>query len=500
MNHDTRSHRRRSRRLAVRQLRPGPIDEEDRDRPSRTTISDTETTSSTSQLTLPTRVRPPIVVSSTTAQSSTSVSTTASTSSSSSPPIIPIVLPTTSPASSSTSQSTSSSSSTSPVSTPSSIRSPVVLPTSAPTSQPTTAADRAIPSTPSSSQPDASGTAVPAQVASGAISTGALGGIIGGSIAGAGLIILIIILLIVSPPTPIPNNLSPPPQKRQRKKSLENIVFNADQFRRSANLLNDPPTPPEKSPEQKVQQQQAPRRPRPPTIIEQHLRAPAVPHASAAVPYSEHAPRVADPYGHYAASAAQYNVGMYGADGQVARDPYADVYGASNPTGAAYGQYPAYGQGQGQAYGAPPPPQYQQYQQYQQQQYQQPQRQYPGQFQGSFVPGQVIPGSRTATPQPQGQQQQQSNPFASPARAKSASALTAARAAAATPVPRQYVNRQGSLPLPGGAPAAHNEPPARYADVQRAANDDSRLGTPTQHQRSPSSQTMYDQDDAYGGI
>ncbi|KAG5640804.1 hypothetical protein DXG03_006958, partial [Asterophora parasitica] len=309
--------------------------------------------------------------------------------------------------------------------------------------------------------------------------------------------------------------------KRYRRKSADALAFNATKFRRSALMLNDPPTLPEKSPLQKQMQQES--RPRPPSMIERRMRAPAAPPASASSPYSIYAPHSTDPYGQYAASAAQYNVGMYGADGQVARDPFADMYGSSVGS-AAHGQRAAYSQHQNQ-------------QQYSPQNYQLPQG-----SQGSFSPGHIIPSSRTPVPDAR-----LPNPFANPVVAisqttTSASAVAAARSTASPGSPVPSAHSQSSTSSSSGdssaptAPASapylrrqatqsNDAPPAyetdvRYADVQRdvkapqgALGVSINSGTSSSagssviatagagtKGRPVSSFTVYNPDDAYGGI
>ncbi|KAG6859921.1 hypothetical protein C0995_001924 [Termitomyces sp. Mi166 len=324
-------------------------------------------------------------------------------------------------------------------------------------------------------------------VATGAVSGGAVAGGVVGSLAGLALLVTVVVFVV----------------RRYRKKSLDALVFNASKFRRSALLLNDPPIPPEK---EKMQEQ---RGPRPPSMISRHLNAPAVPKASAASPYSEHAPNSTDPYGHYAATAAQYNVGMYGADGQVTRDPYADIYGA-NP---ASGQHASHGQS---GFGAPP------------MQFQFPQRPYHQQqgYQSSFALGAHAPAPAFKAPLP--------NPFSNAPPSTSASAaLTAARTAAqASSVPSgsshshstsdpsskpEVLQRRPSAQTSGGLPAYEEDP--KYANMQRdvkvapgtlavVSNDNessssaSRIpvaGTnTTSNTRRPMS--FYDPEDAYGGM
>ncbi|KAF5379521.1 hypothetical protein D9615_006501 [Tricholomella constricta] len=408
-------------------------------------------------------------------------------------PVVPVV-PTT------TSVIRPTTTSASIVSTSATVPSPV-KPTTTAARSPVTITTNAIASSQTSPKPSSS-TAANSANGTGAVSSGAIaGGIIGGMLGAAALACLVFFLV-----------------RRYRRKSEDALAFNASKFRRSALLLDDPPAPPEKS-----QMQQQPR-PRPPSMIERHIQGPAVPPASAAVPYGEHAPYSADPYGQYAASAAQYNVGMYGADGQVTRDPYADVYG-SNLSGATYGQHAAYGA--------------QSTQYHHQQQYPQQQA-----YHNSFSPGQVLPPNRTPAPAADGPLP---NPFANTATTASA-ALAAARTAASagspvpssrsyfsgssvdsanTPAPQSptapttagspYIRRQPTQS--GGAPPAY-EPDAQYADVQRdvkvapsasVATNDARSnagastnvsnGTAVAGTKRPtSSYTVYDAEDAYGGM
>lgn len=282
---------------------------------------------------------------------------------------------------------------------------------------------------------------------------------------------------------------------------MEDLAFNASKFRNSALMLNDPPPPPEK---QSHYQSTNAARPRPPSMIERHLNAPAIPQTSASNPYAEHAAYSTDPYAQYTASANQYSSGMYGADGQVARAPYTEMYGG-NVSGAVYGQHARYGQQQ-DPYGAPRTQMYQQYPDEQQQQ----------QFQPSYSPGQILPSSRSPT-----NDAQLPNPFSHPpvsASAVVAAARSAASADSPTPSPRSngeapssYVNRR---PAQNGSSSPTQEHQAHYADVQRDVktapgtltvvngddkSDRVRGGMP-QEQRPSSSYTLYDVDDIYGGM
>lgn len=247
-------------------------------------------------------------------------------------------------------------------------------------------------------------------------------------------------------------------------------------------------------------------------MIERRMQAPTVPAAS--YPYGEQAHYGADPYGQYSAGANQYNVSQYGADGQLTRDPYGSTeqYGG-NVSGATYGQHASYA-----AYGTqpnhPPHPQYPQHQQ---------QPQYQGQHfpqQYTLAPGDNIPTHRGAAALP--------NPFTQPV-TTSAAALAAARSAAGTtsPAPSSvsastdssntaYLHRQNTQT--SGAPPAY-EHDARYADVQRdvktapvkltlansapespGAGPAARSPAPAAAQRPTSAYTVYDPEDAYGGM
>ncbi|KAG6909795.1 hypothetical protein DXG01_015288 [Tephrocybe rancida] len=340
------------------------------------------------------------------------------------------------------------------------------------------------------------------------VSGGAVAGAVIGGLAGLALIAAVVFFLV----------------RRYRKSSTESWAFNAAKFRRSALLLDDTPSRPEKN----MQQQQ--RGPRPPSMIARHMNSPAVPQASATGPYGEHAVHSADPYGQYAAGAAQYNVGMYGADGQVIRDPYADVYGG-NPS---YGQHAPYGQ---PAFGAPPT----QLQFPQRQQAFTPQpynQQFPAQhtFQSSIGSAESAHShnhNHNTAPLP--------NPFAQ-STTTAAAALSAAHTAARASSPSSSNSHshsgsdvgssEGSTTSPavlhrrqptqaGGAPPAYEEDPS-YANMQRdvkvspgtlavvnSANDASSSAgasrstpaTPTTPSKRPmSSYTVYDPADAYGGI
>ncbi|GLB41571.1 hypothetical protein LshimejAT787_1001710 [Lyophyllum shimeji] len=418
-------------------------------------------------------------------------------------PVVPVV-PTTPTTTSSVLPSTTSSTIVSTIpSTSSTAISPIpVKPSITTTGGPTT-------SSVTIQAPPASSSHTVAQK-SGAVSTGAIAGGVTGGIAGAALLAILVFFVV----------------RHYRRKSLETLAFNATQFRRSALLLHDPPVPSEKKAQPQMQQQT---RPRPPTMIERHMYAPAVPRASAASPYGEQAARSADPYGQYAAGAAQYNAGMYGADGQVTRDPHADLYGGNgNGAGAVYGQ-PPYGQG---AYGAPRG-QFQQQQQY-------PQRYPTQQYQSSFAPGQVIPSTRPPVTQ-NNANAAVANPFANTATAALAAARAAAQAGSPAPSARSqsssnssvdsgsgntnstastnaYVSRQPAQPAPGSPPPTY-ERDAQYADVQRdvkvqpgasvnkdagesgaAATNAGSSPTAGAKARPASSYTVYDPDDAYGGI
>ncbi|KAG6836503.1 hypothetical protein H0H93_007432, partial [Arthromyces matolae] len=338
--------------------------------------------------------------------------------------------------------------------------------------------------------------------ATGAVNTGAIaGGVVGGV---AGLVLLVVLISFAI--------------RRYRRKSIEDLAFNASKFRRSALLLDDSQVS-----EKTGSMQEKQRGPRPPTMIAQHLNAPAVPQVSASSPYSEHSVRSTDPYGNYASSAAQYNVGVYGADGQVSRDPYADLY-AGNPT---YGQHTPYNQ---PAFGAPPL-QFQ-FPQQQQRQYNQ---QYPtlNQQQSSFA----------HTPAPS--DGPLPNPFSNaPPSTTSTAALAAARSAAQAPSIGSHSNRNSDTSSSHNAsPVLHRRqvteadvevaPPAyeedsNYANIQRDvkvapgslavvnrenvnnASSSSSSGpssaaaassaSPSTKQRPTSAYTTYDPEDAYGGM
>ncbi|KAG6883317.1 hypothetical protein C0992_009090, partial [Termitomyces sp. T32_za158] len=322
-----------------------------------------------------------------------------------------------------------------------------------------------------------------APVASGAVSGGAVaGGVIGGL---AGLALLIAL-------------------RHYRKKSLEDLVFNASKFRRSALLLDDPPE------KQKMQEQ---RGPRPPSTIARHFNAPAVPQASAASPYGEHAVQSTDPYGHYAAATAQYNLGMYGADGQVTRDPYAELYSGNSSSG----QHASSGQ---PAFGATP------------RQFQFPQRPYHQhqEYQSSFVSGAQTSAAAVNAPLP--------HPFSNAT--STSPAITAARTAAQSQPTPSNSSRPNSRDISSKPEVLHRRPSAqstgsadaehpKYANIQRdvkvapdalpAANNDNNgysssasaaspattnatsASTARSNTRRPvSSYTVYDPEDAYGGM
>ncbi|KAG6863390.1 hypothetical protein C0993_011738, partial [Termitomyces sp. T159_Od127] len=295
--------------------------------------------------------------------------------------------------------------------------------------------------------------------------------------------------------------------RHYRKKSLDDLVFNASKFRRSALLLDDPPA------KEKMQEQ---RGPRPPSMIARHVNAPAVPQVSAASPYSEHAIQSTDPYGHYAAAAAQYNLGVYGADGQVTRDPYADVYNVNS----ASPQHVSHGQ---PAFGAAP------------MQFQFPQRPYHQQqgYQSSLILGAQASAATVNAPLP--------NPISNAPSASSA--LVAARTAAQAQTPSsdsahtqsrdtsskpEVLHRRPSAQSTACPPAYADDP--KYANIQRdvkvapgtlaAVNNDdhaslssasavsvarqnpSSSAAPVRSntRRPLSSYTVYDPEDAYGGV
>ncbi|KAG5731117.1 hypothetical protein E4T56_gene15548 [Termitomyces sp. T112] len=342
------------------------------------------------------------------------------------------------------------------------------------------------PSSTSHAATSAKASASSTPVATGAVSGGAIAGGVVGGLAGLALLAAVVFVVV----------------RHYRRKSLDTLVFNASKFRHSALLLNDPPTPKEKMPEQ--------RGPRPPSMISRHLNAPAVPQVSAASPYSEHAAQSADPYGHYATAAAQYSVGMYGADGQIVHDPYADVYGAN----AASDRYVSHGQA---AFGAPP------------MQFQFPQRPYQQQqgYRSSFAPDAYPSTAVVNAPLP--------NPISSAPPSTSAStSRAAAQVKSASPDSSHSHSTSGShskhevlirRPSQPNNDPYENDP--KYANIQRnvkvapdtlaAVNNASLFSasgypaastvahtsvapTTSNARRPMSSYTVYNPEDAYGGM
>jgi hypothetical protein len=319
---------------------------------------------------------------------------------------------------------------------------------------------------------------------------------------GVGILGLIVVFLVVRPLSKPAKNASNAPfvaQRRWRKRSADKNAFNATNFRRSALLLDE-----------SFSEKPNSGKPRPPTMIERRMaNVPAPPPASYG--YDDQPQYGVDPYAKFNAgnNGSQYSGGQRGNEHNYT----GDQFGATVDT---YGQAAGYG-----AYGAPPThtphPQYPQQQQ---------QQHFPQQY--SFSPGQVIPSQRSSPPSTG--YSEAPNPFAPAATVSAAAVVAAARSAASAPGPAPrhvsptqqpqsnvYLSRQPTQA--GGAPPAYpNE--AGYADVQRdvkvaplaVTNATPRspgveLITPAAsgagtdaRQRPLSTYTIYDPEDAYGGI
>lgn len=209
-------------------------------------------------------------------------------------------------------------------------------------------------------------------------------------------------------------------------------------------------------------------------------QAPAIP--SASFPYGEQAHYGGNSYANYSASAHQYNVSQYGADGQIIRDPYsgnADTQYGGGITGATYGQHAPYGnnnptrQPAQQSY--PQQPSQQQFNQpFPQRQpnqspqpsFARPRQQYTPPRPESFVPSEALTTRRLSPPPAP---MELPNPFTpvSPA-VSAAAALVAARAAASSP-----------------GPAASLSFPTRTPSVTASADPTAFSSTPTSARSSP---------------
>lgn len=308
--------------------------------------------------------------------------------------------------------------------------------------------------------------------------------------------------------------------RRWRKRAATRDEFNPDRFRRSAVLIDDANDEPGF-------------KPRPPSMIERRTaHAPAAP--PSAYPYTD-----ADPptqYGsdqgnfhNYGASPGQYaNLGQY--NGSPA------PRGAPNPFGAppiphSGQQYPSSNQGYGPsaapygAYGAADL-------RYLQRQPSQgphiPRYPSPAQ-QSAFGPGQIIPAQNIGTQSPHELNDALPNPFASATAIEHSTSATSSRSAGSPPPGPEkqgaYLTRQPTQT--GGAPPAYLDD-GSYTEMKRdvkvaplmVANADN--STETSPSSSPamatsaipeaapsntaapkrplSTYTVYDADDAYGGI
>lgn len=255
-------------------------------------------------------------------------------------------------------------------------------------------------------------------------------------------------------------------------------------------MLNDPPA-----------EKPSSNNPRPPTMIERRMAAPAPPPASYG--YEDQPQYGGDSYYNARHNGSPYNGSPYGSEHNYTGDQFGAGLGA-------YGQAGGYG-----AYGAPPThTPHPQYPQQQQQQY------FPQQY--SFSPGQIIPQQRTSPPSAG---YSDLNPFAPGPPVSAAAVVAAARNAAESPVPAprnvsptqsqptSYLNRQPTQA--GGVPPAYQNE-AKYADVQRDVkvaplivsnpspsprNPGPSSGSgPAANKRPTSTYTVYDPEDAYGGI
>lgn len=348
-----------------------------------------------------------------------------------------------------------------------------------------------------SSSPAASASASPSST--GSTSTGS----IVGSIAG-GVVVLVVVIAIAGFFI-----------RRWRKRAAERDEFSPDRFRRSAVLLDDANDEPSF-------------KPRPPSMIERRTaQSPAAP--PSAYPYSD-----ADSPTQYGSD--QRNFHNYGAvpgqNGQYNGSP--GPYGAPNLFGAPPiphngQQYPSSNQGYGPgaapygAYGAPDV-------RYLQRQPSQGPHfpQYPGPAQQSaFGPGQIMPPQNIRTPSPHELNDSLPNPFASATAIEHSTSTTSSRSAGSPPPGNPgeqgaYLTRQPTQN--GGAPPAYMDD-GSYTEMRRdvkvaplmVANvDDSAApssssspmmttsaipeAAPAASRRPLSTHTMYDADDAYGGI
>lgn len=309
--------------------------------------------------------------------------------------------------------------------------------------------------------------------------------------------------------------------RRWRRKAASRDGFNPDRFRRSAVLIDDANDAPAFMP-------------RPPSMIERRTtQSPAAP--PSAYPYSD-----ADPSTQYGSDQGNFHnygasPGHFAASGQ--QNGFPAPYGAPNPFGAppiphSGQQYPSSNQGYGP--GAAP------YGAYGAADLRYPQRQpsqgphipqYPALTQQSaFGPGQIIPAQNIRTHSPHELNDALPNPFASATVIEHSTSATSSRSASSPPpgIPEKqgaYLTRQPTQT--GGAPPAYVDD-GSYTEMKRdvkvapltVANADNTTTTSSSSspamatsaipeaapsntaapKRPLSTYTVYDDDDAYGGI